>query len=874
MVRKVIPLVLLVVTLATLVPNLAVVTYGGGGTEVHGVIEGNVVWTPDKSPYIITKNLEIRGNLTIEPGVEVLVRNYVIIIIKGRLVAEGTRSKPVVIKSINSTSTKWYFSIEDGGKAVFKNALVEYIRPWVFSNGELVLINTTVKQFTSGKGGPISKAFITIENSKLGLLHFSLWGTPGELSISNSRIGNLELGLSRADAVIKNSVIGTFKVLSVWGSGGGDGWLFSRVAIIGTSVSNFVVEGVREFSKQCSLLVINSSINSVSTKAGGFLVSSWVVVDNSRIGSVSIRSYESLLRTSKLMLVGSRVGNVVVSTVRNPLDDAFIVISNSSIGKVRIYGERGLYESTDFIISSTYIEGWESLSGDESCYISYVNLLMTNASTKSLKITNYGIRKSNITIKYSRISNGYGIYLGNLMDYTKVIMNYNSLEKLSVGLVVNRIGHYGVVLNISNNWWGDPSGPYVPVLNPKGKGCKVEVPPSQASRIVLSNWLSRPPRIRIAYPSIDVVVKEPLPALVKNPVDLSRSKDPDGRVVYYVLVPINFGHPVLSKDPVINVVFPRKGTYLLYVYVVDNDGLVAKKALVLKVSGGALLKSPKIHLTEPSSKEYLTGRDYVIVRWRIDNAYSAKEVVVYVNGRAVKTLEPSSTGKYLIELPREGRYDIKVAVVSKDGKVTYDTLSVITDFTPPTIHLSTDAVKYGDKVKLHIKWLVSDERSGVSRVEVYVNNKLVKRTAEGRGELIVISDKDVNTVKVVAMDKVGNTALCTKKVPLPKETKTSSTTTETARTVTTPSTRSTPKETPTTSVTVARTTTGKSVTTSIQTPVRTTTKTRKSATQLSTQSISTSTTTHATTGAPITLLGAVVAIIVIVAVAAIILKRR
>lgn len=91
-----------------------------------------------------------------------------------------------------------------------------------------------------------------------------------------------------------------------------------------------------------------------------------------------------------------------------------------------------------------------------------------------------------MTISYSRISqnNGYGIYLASVGIGSVVLVNFNDIaDNGSDGLY---IADSAVTVDATNNWWGDASGPYSPVMNPGGGGNGV------SGNVSCQPWLSAP----------------------------------------------------------------------------------------------------------------------------------------------------------------------------------------------------------------------------------------------------------------------------------------------------------------------------------------------------------------------------------------------
>ncbi|MCX5885618.1 MAG: DUF1566 domain-containing protein [Proteobacteria bacterium] len=72
-----------------------------GDTSVSGIITNDTTWTEANNPYIIVGNIGVEKGvtLTIEPGVQVIVDGYYYLGLKGKIVANGTDSKPIVFTS-------------------------------------------------------------------------------------------------------------------------------------------------------------------------------------------------------------------------------------------------------------------------------------------------------------------------------------------------------------------------------------------------------------------------------------------------------------------------------------------------------------------------------------------------------------------------------------------------------------------------------------------------------------------------------------------------------------------------------------------------------------------------------------------------------
>ncbi|MBI5099602.1 MAG: right-handed parallel beta-helix repeat-containing protein [Nitrospirae bacterium] len=141
----------------------------GGTTVGTTTISSNSTWTYAGSPYIITGNISVYGSseptLTIEPGVEVRFNGLYYLNIgyssyKGRLVAQGTLSSPIIFSSNNAAPApgNWY------GIRFYNHATTESIIDYVtieyagyayggiyISNNSPTIFNSTITK-NSNKG--------------------------------------------------------------------------------------------------------------------------------------------------------------------------------------------------------------------------------------------------------------------------------------------------------------------------------------------------------------------------------------------------------------------------------------------------------------------------------------------------------------------------------------------------------------------------------------------------------------------------------------------------------------------------------------------------------------------------------------------------
>ncbi len=77
------------------------------------------------------------------------------------------------------------------------------------------------------------------------------------------------------------------------------------------------------------------------------------------------------------------------------------------------------------------------------------------------------------------IDNNYGVYINN---GDPIITNNDIFDNTSYGIYRNATPS----INAENNWWGDASGPYHPILNPNGTGDRV------SDNVTFTPWLTEP----------------------------------------------------------------------------------------------------------------------------------------------------------------------------------------------------------------------------------------------------------------------------------------------------------------------------------------------------------------------------------------------
>ncbi len=816
-----------------------------GPTYITEDIEGNVTWGIDGSPYIINKSIEINGRLTIEPGVEVYINNSVILRVSGELYAIGTSDNPIVFRGFGESEKNWRISVrgrESIFKIVFKHVKADVIEFWILSKAYVYIGYTDIDSNIVFPPS-ILNANIVLENIKVHNI------TSGE-RISNSNI--------RISSVIADTInLGTYSEteFSI------EKTHVDKIILSGSRHSNTFLEDISASEVTIGSLASSSIVfrRSVSNQLliKGMLLTLSILEDSIVYGNITITSTDVAVHHSALLIDNVTVDNMVIESTRKPpLSLATIVVKNSIIENNFIVWGTDIYGTNSWIyMSSTSVDKILFGGKERSGFIQDTLFYFTNITTRKIMFTIGEAHDIIVNITYSKIVNGEGIFFGKLygsrINITQSILAGNEPSAIKVtGLSRS----FPSKIYLDNNWWGDPSGPYHESLNPSGKGDKIEAP---VEALVLNNWLNKQPKTPgLSYPkpvlevNISVVLKG-------SPIlfDASKSMDPDGVIIEYIYVTDPGFYYIIhtNTSQIVMEYYNPPTRHIAALIVVDNNGLASwTTTTILMVLENQL---PILELVSPPSEFYVTNKESVTVAWSIENTMYLEKVEVYVNDKLVKELPVREEYNVTIEFTKEGYYNVTIKAITRLGITRSLKITIVYDKTPPTIDLSIEKLS-GQEIL--VKWSAEDALSGVKKVYLVFNGKVVDKSLSGERKLYLKPGDNVIAVK--AVDKAGNEAVEERHIAYQQET----TTTTSVETKTTIYTTKTPAS--TTKTQVEETT--KPVSPREET---TTTTTRPSPTPGTTPLSKTT-----TKGADYTyyIVGGLVALIIVVAVIALILMKK
>ena len=384
-------------------------------TPVEGHITQDTWWTIEDSPYRLVKDVIVDPNvtLTIEPGVRVEFADGMSLIVEGSLYCLGTEDKPI---NFTSSNLNPYPGIYEGIK----------FEP--VTNSSLLVLNHSL-----------------IEYADIGVLIQSKSIRPlSSLAfINNTMVRNTIVGINISRAIhpmmiiIQNSEI--------------------THNIIGIQVGNYL----------CAYQDINLTIygNDISDNLLGIIIHYVVgdkisIFDNSLFKNlVGLHVFSSELLVKDNLISAGQVGIFLVwpkmcQIIRNTI--------TSHEGEGELYGETII----NIVPTLEYFRKEHNMRSTIDDQIISCGILICDDMRNAIIMNN--------SISY----NDYGIYFFSLFSESfrydsKANVTFNDIyENNKYGIFVT--GDYpSCEVVAENNYWGDPTGPFHPSINPEGLGDQV-----------------------------------------------------------------------------------------------------------------------------------------------------------------------------------------------------------------------------------------------------------------------------------------------------------------------------------------------------------------------------------------------------------------
>ena len=196
-----------------------------GETHVEGHIIQDTVWTLTDSPFVVIKDLfvDAGATLTIEPGVEVRFGGNFSLVIRGKLVADGTEEKPITFTSnkLQPNAGDWVtINFTSMQPSHLEHCIIEYAKNGIaIENGNLVITRSNITNnlqngvyITGDNSASISEN--RIENNQKGI--FASGSSSGTTIQRNHIYFNNETGicLSAANSTQVENILILNNILS------------------------------------------------------------------------------------------------------------------------------------------------------------------------------------------------------------------------------------------------------------------------------------------------------------------------------------------------------------------------------------------------------------------------------------------------------------------------------------------------------------------------------------------------------------------------------------------------------------------------------------------------------------------------------------
>jgi len=739
--------VLLLLLAALAVPVLG---SGTGAGQGGGVVGGVLVLGP--GVHRVGGRLVVEGVLVLEPGAVLVFDPGSELVVKGRLVVEGSRPEPVVFASqggFGAVRVSVVGGVVDAEGLVVRGVLV-------FGNVSGAVLRLRGVSVYYGEGpGPVvfnrsvyssSIVFDSLRAARL------LYGSPGVVSVVNSSfievrgsdlitLGFFDTLWRGVGLLVEDSVLHYGLVYRFVNASGGPLIEDSWVTINGTrgDVVAFTFSGRvgGSFITGMRLLVYNSSLEALGfTRMVGsrpspacMLNESSVSVAGSRVGFVSVGGFGVALEYSSVNVSSSDIGGLSLAGSAAAANSSVVYVVGSHAGSVTIYSPGGvaLHASRLSIGSSLLgrveVYGGVGVDGGGSVNVSYSVFYRGGLNVSSAPNGTISVYNS------SFIGSAYALAVNG--SVARAEMHYCNMYGVGVGV---RLGGVGEV-DASLNWWG---------------GAGVEAGP--AGRVVVEPELPAPAGAGgVLNASLSV---EPSLVGLGGGVRVSVHAPPVGRAaVGYVYIYGDGSSTGLLWNSSTTHYYSMEGRLNVTVRVLDNYGFwwnVSRGLLVCREEP-VVVEAPRVANTTSFNVTWILGAHCNV---------SSVTVKVYRRGGGLVE-ELNATGRWGVGLSLPpADYLVVVEACSGPGYCYSSPSRVSVDTWAPRI--SVEAERAGNATILYISY--SDDYN-VTRVTVgYGAGSITFTPMRASGRLIAAVPPG-STVTVSCTDWAGHRTVRVFKAP-------------------------------------------------------------------------------------------------------------
>ena len=198
-----------------------------------------------------------------------------------------------------------------------------------------------------------------------------------------------------------------------------------------------------------------------------------------------------------------------------------------------------------------------------------------------------------------------------------------------------------------------------------------------------------------------------------------------------------------------------EGTHGIELITVDNAGNSAAQLISITIDTSL----PTVTITSPEDNSAI-GTTFVTIEWNASDEISGiSHFELYIDGQTMNTEVPADQRTYTQTLS-EGTHEIMVKAIDKVGNSASHSINIIVDISSPTVTItSPENDSTIDTTVVVIEWNASDEISGISHFELYVDSQVVKNDiCPCQKTYILILEKGSHIIELKAIDKAGNSA--------------------------------------------------------------------------------------------------------------------
>jgi len=336
--------------------------------------------------------------------------------------------------------------------------------------------------FSRKAGGSDNTAAIVVANAN---------ATIKNLKIDGSEISSVPSGATMFVGILYRGVNGTIDSVTVDGINIANGNAIyissmgkeSNVEVKGCTILNFYKNGITANYEGLTVNIHDNNI--IGSGPIADVAQNGIQVGYGATGSVVGNTVSDIAYTGGEwvacgILFYDSSGTATDNTVTNC--QAGIVAQAGGSGTYNVAIENNMIDATG-LTDLSYIAGTGAVTwNDAAITVTIKNNDLTGAGYgEGVSIgSESGAGTVNAIIEGNDISNwGYGVWIGSTSNEIKI--KFNNIEGNP------EYGIYSdVTVDAKKNWWGDPSGPYHPTLNPDGLGDEV------SDNVDFDPWLTAP----------------------------------------------------------------------------------------------------------------------------------------------------------------------------------------------------------------------------------------------------------------------------------------------------------------------------------------------------------------------------------------------